>query len=155
MSERDKISFSELDRRRREKKQGGGGQRRGRRRQPRWASEAFKRRIDERLFGRKGDAGRQRMVQRLRDAHGTPQFLRVYREFVKGYGMPDEIGLLMFLLELDDEREVLKVIDALEAAVENAPGEQRSLLKSRLKNVEMSTTSDALADAATELLERL
>ncbi len=154
MSDREKISFSELDRRRREKK-AGGGRRRGGGRNSRRASSAYKKKIDERLFGKKGDAGRARMLERLRVAQGTPGFSRIYREYVRGHGMPDDLPTLMVLLEVDEERDALKVIDALEKAAASAPTEQKSVLKSRLKNLEMSTPSDALADAAVDLLGRL
>ena len=114
-----------------------------------------KKKIDERLFGKKGDAGRSRMIERLRESEGTPGFSRLYREYVRGHGMPGDIPTLMLLLDVEEEQEALKVIEALQAAAESAPSEQRSLLKSRLKNVEMSTSLDALADAATDLIARL
>ena len=154
MSDRDKISFSELDRKRREKKQ-GGGRRRGNGRNSRRAANAYKKKIDERLFGKKGEAGRNRLVERLRESQGTSSFTRIYREYVKGHGMPGDIPTLMLLLYVEEEREALKVIGALEAALEAAPNGQKTLLKSRLRNLEMSTPSDALADAASELLGRL
>ena len=157
MSDREKISFSEQDKRRKEKKKqgGGGGRRRGNGRGGRRGSNAYKKKIEERLFGKKGEAGRMRMVERLRASQGTPSFTRIYREYVKGHGMPGDIQTLMLLLDVDEEREALKVIDALETAAESAPSEQKSLLKSRLRNLEMSTPSDALADAASDLVGRL
>ena len=158
MSERGKISFSELDRRRREKKS-NGGERRPRSEQAqgraRAAAARYRQRIDEKLFGKKEDAPRLRLEQRLRDAQGSPDFGRTFREYVKGFGMPEDIGLLLTLLDLETERDVLRVLAALGSAVEAAPPEQRSLLRSRLRNLEMSTSSDALADAATDLLARL
>ena len=154
MSDREKISFSEQDKRRREKKQ-GGGRRRGNGRGGRRGANAYKKKIEERLFGKKGEAGRMRMVERLRASQGTPNFTRIYREYVKGHGMPADIQTLILLLDVDEEREALKVIDSLEAAAEAAPSELKSLLKSRLRNLEMSTSSDALADAATDLIGRL
>lgn len=154
MSDREKLSFSELDRKRKEKRS-GGGRRRGGSRNSRRAANAYKKKIDERLFGKKGDAGRSRMLERLRASQGTPGFARVYREYVRGHGMPEDIPTLMVLLDVDEEQEALKVIDALESAAGSAPTEQKSLLKSRLRNLEMSTSSDALADAAAELIGRL
>ncbi len=133
-----------------------GGRRRGRGgRNSRWGSEASKRRIDERLFGKKGDAARFRLEERLRAAHGSETFLRTYKEYVKGYGMPADIALLLLLLDLKDEGEVLKVLAALYDSAQAAAQDQRSLVRSRLKNLEMSTQSDSLADAATDLLSRL
>jgi hypothetical protein len=154
LSDGDKSSASEQDKRRNQKKR-GGGRRRGNGRGGWRGSNAYKKKIEERLFGKKGEAGRTRMVERLRASQGTPSFTRIYREYVKGHGMPGDIQTLVLLLDVDEEREALKVIDALEAAVESAPSEQRSLLKSRLRNLEMSTSSDALADAASSLLGRL
>jgi len=130
-----------------------GGQRRGR--NSRWGSEASKRRIDERLFGKKGDAARYRLEERLRAAHGTENFLRTYKEYVKGYGMPVDIPLLLLLLDLKDEGEVLKVMAAIDEIAKEAAQEQRSLVRSRLKNLEISTQSDSLADAAADMLDRL
>ncbi len=133
-----------------------GGRRRGRGgRNSRWGSEASKRRIDERLFGKKGDAARFRLAERLRAAHGSENFLRTYKEYVKGYGMPADIALLLLLLDLKDEAEVLKVLAALYDSAQAAAQDQRSLVRSRLKNLEISTQSDSLADAATDLLGRL
>lgn len=173
MSDRDreKIPFSELDKRQRERRSGGGGggggggsngggggggRRNGRSgRRERWASETYKRRVDEQLFGNRRDAARLRMQERMRAAQGSPAFLRTYREYVRDYGMPDDLQTLMLLLDLDDERESLKVMQAIEATVESVTPEQKSLLRGRLRNLEMSASSDALADAAVDLLGRL
>ncbi len=153
MSDQDKASPGERDKKGRQKKQ-GGGRRRGRGR-GRWGSEGYKKRIDEKLFGKKGDAARYRLEERLRGAHGTPNFLRTYKEYLKGYGMPEEITLLLLLLDLGDEKEVLKVLEALDERAKSAAVDQKSLLRSRLRNLEMSTSSDALADAAEAMLGHL
>jgi hypothetical protein len=151
----DKASFSERDKRRAERKSGGGSGRR-----PgggaRWASEAYKRKVDERIFGKRGDAAKRRMEERLRAAQGEPgELRRIYREYVREHGLPDDMNVLLLLLDLDDEREVLKVLRALGENAEQASPERRNLLRRRLQNFEMSTSSDALGDAAAALLGRL
>ena len=153
--DRDKISFSEQDKQRNERRSGGGKKRGQSQRQSRWASAAYKRKVDEQLFGRKGDAARSRMRDRLLAAQGSPTFLRTYREYVRDYGMPEDLHTLMMLLDLDDERESLKVMEALGATVSSVTPEEKNLLRGRLRNLEMSTSSDALADAAVDLLGRL
>lgn len=160
MSDRDKskISFSELDRRRREKKRNGGDRRpRGEQaeKRTRAASSAYRKRIDEKLFGRRGDAGRSRREDRLREAHGSPAFLRTFREYVKDFGMPDDVPLLVSLLDLNEERDLLRVIQALDSSLGEASVDHRNLLRRRLQNLEMTTDSDALADAAVGLLARI
>ena len=69
--------------------------------------------------------------------------------------MPEDVGLLGMLLELGEEREVLKVVEGIESVLETISPEQRSLVRSRLRNLEMSTESDAVADAAADLLTQL
>ena len=66
--------------------------------------------------------------------------------------MPEDVRLLLLLLDLSDESEVLKVLNVLDDTVKSAPQGQRILVKSRLRNLEISTPSDSLADAATDLL---
>jgi len=153
--DRDKLSFSEQDKRQKERRSRGGKRRGQPQRQSRWATAAYKRRVDEQLFGKKGDAAHVRMRERLRASQGSPTFLRTYREYVRDYGMPKDLHTLMMLLDLDDERESLKVMEALEATVPSVTPEEKSLLRGRLRNLEMSTNSDALADAAVDLLGRL
>ncbi len=159
MNDEDKPSFSELDRRRRERKRSGGGERRPRgakaQKRSRGASAAYRRRVEEKLFGKKGDRVRLRLEQRLREAHGTPNLQRSYREYVKEAGVPEDLGLLGLLLDLGNERDLLQVTGAIESQIDSVHPEQRSLLRSRLRNLEMSTSSDAVADAATGLLDQL
>ena len=47
------------------------------------------------------------------------------------------------------------VIEGIEEQLESFSVEQKSLLRKRLRNLEMSTEFDGVADASTELLERL
>ncbi len=178
LSDRDKPTFREPNRRKRERNGrgsgngrsggngrgggnsrggGNGGRPRGEKaqRRARSASAACRRKVEERLFGKKGDRTRLRLEERLRAAHGTPNFHRTYREYVKVVGMPEDVGLLGLLLDLEEEREVLKVVEGIEGVVEGMSHEQRSLVRSRLRNLEMSTPSDAVADAAADLLENL
>jgi hypothetical protein len=157
VSDREKISFSELDRIRREKRRNGDRRPRGERatRQARAAVSSYKSRVEERLFGKGADAARFRLGERLRDAHGSPSFLSTYKEYVRSHGVPEDVNLLVLLLDLDDDREVLRVLGAIGEVMEAAAPEQRNLLRSRLRNLEMSAASDAVADAATDLAARL
>ena len=127
----------------------------GRNRRNRWTSEANKRRVADQILGKGEEPARRRLEERLRSAQGSPAFLRTYREYVRDYGMPRDIPVLLLLLDLDDEGETLKVLSALEESAATAPPEQKNLLRGRLRNLEMSASSDALADAAIELLGRL
>ena len=135
MSDREKISFSELDRIRREKRRDGSqGRPRGERAQQRSraAIGMYKRKVEERLFGRGADAARLRLEERLRESHGSPTFHAAYKEYTRTHGLPVNLGLLVLLIDLDDEREVLRVLEAIEGVLKEAPAELRNLLPASL-----------------------
>ena len=115
----------------------------------------YRRKVEERLFGKKADRGRLRLEERLREADGQDNLLRSFREYVKAFGMPADPALLLRLLDLETERDVLQVTDEIDRVADGLPPETKSLLRSRLRNLEMSTSSDSVADAAATLLERL
>ena len=146
MSDQGKASSNGRNGRRR-----GGGRRSRRGRSP----AEYKRQVEEQLLGIRSDNGRSRLEERVRAAHGGPNFLRVYREYTKSFGLPESLGLLFLLLDLEDEREVVRVVGALGKLAPDAGQDQRSLLKSRMRNLEMSASTDALAAAAEQLVGQL
>jgi hypothetical protein len=115
----------------------------------------YRRKVEERLFGKKADRGRLRLEERLREADGQDNLLRSFREYVKAFGMPADVGLLLRLLDLETERDVLQVTDEIDRVADALSPDQKSLLRSRLRNLEMSTQSDSVANAAATLIERL
>lgn len=165
LSDQDKTSTGDVDRRRPERKGGGngggngGGQsgpgRGANNQRGRHTAARYRRKIEERLFGKKADRGRLRLEERLREADGAENLLRTFREYVKCYGMPADVGLLVRLLDLENARDILQVTDEIGRVAEALSGEQKSLLRSRLRNLEMATSHDPVADAAARLLERL
>jgi hypothetical protein len=163
LSDRDKIPTSDLDRRQRERKSGGNGNGNGqngnganaKQQRARHTAARYRRKVEERLFGKKADRGRLRLEERLREAEGAENLLRSFREYVKTYGMPADVGLLVRLLDLEPARDILQVTDEIDRVAESLSGEQKSLLRSRLRNLEMATSHDSVADAVASLLERL
>lgn len=162
MSDQDKTSGGEPDRRRPERRPNGNGQGHNghagltaKQQRQRHTAARYRRKVEERLFGKKQDRGRLRLEERLREAEGPENLLRTFREYVKVYGMPADVGLLVRLLDLEPPRDVLQVTDEIDRVAESLSAEQKSLLRSRLRNLEMATSHDAVADAAANLLERL
>ena len=162
MSDQDKTSAGDLDRRKAEQRKGGGnggGQagsdRDAKQQRARHTAARYRRKVEERLFGKKADRGRLRLEERLREAEGAENLLRSFREYVKTYGMPADVGLLVRLLDLEPARDILQVTDEIDRVAESLSGEQKSLLRSRLRNLEMATSHDSVADAVASLLERL
>ncbi len=133
----------------------GGSNRDAKQQRQRHTAARYRRKVEERLFGKKADRGRLRLEERLREADGPENLLRTFREYAKVYGMPGDVGLLVRLLDLEPARDILQVTDEIDRVAESLSAEQKSLLRSRLRNLEMATSHDSVADAAASLLERL
>lgn len=137
----------------------GSRRRRGRRRNGHGHSKGsaamFRRKVEEKLFGKKGDRARLRLIDRLRESHGTPNFERTFREYLKGYGLPDDLAILMMLLDLEQAQDVVQVLGGIEAGLGDISIDEKTLLRTRLRNLEMSTEHDLVADATAQLLSRL
>jgi len=162
VSDQDKISTNGTHRaepgrneRKRNSSNGGDQGLTARQLRARHQAARYRRKVEERLFGKKADRGRLRLEERLREADGQDNLLRSFREYVKAFGMPADVTLLLRLLDLENERDVLQVTDEIDRVADELSPEQKSLLRSRLRNLEMSTSSDSVADAAAGLLERL
>ena len=134
---------------------GGDQQLNARQQRARHQAARYRRKVEERLFGKKADRGRLRLEERLREAADHDNLLRSFREYVKAFGMPADPSLLLRLLDLENERDVLQVTDEIDRVADGLSPDQKSLLRSRLRNLEMSTQSDSIANAAANLLERL
>jgi hypothetical protein len=160
VSDQDKVAGSNGGRRRHGSNGNGHGNGNGaglspREQRARHQAARYRRKVEERLFGKKADRGRLRLEERLREADGQDNLLRSFREYVKAYGMPADVALLLRLLDLETERDVLQVTGEIDRVADGLSPDQKSLLRSRLRNLEMSTSFDSVADAAATLLERL
>lgn len=157
--DREKLSFSELDRLRRERKGGGGGgERRPRgpgaeaRRQQ--ATQAYLKEADRLFTTAQGGAEGDAFARAVEAAHGTPELAEACRAYRDAVGLPDDPALLSLFLDADDPEIVAEAIRKL--GERHASGEVQISrgIKSQLRVLEQSTDDD-VAYEAEELLARL
>jgi hypothetical protein len=155
-TEREKLSFSELDRRRREGRQGNAPRPRsekGRQREAA-ATRQYLRQIDG-LFGKApGSTDRERLARAMREAHGTPGLAAACRAYREAVGVPEELREVALFLDCRDAELVVAALEALRVrqaagALEATPG-----LRSQLRTLAQDP-EDAVAEAAEELLAAL
>ncbi len=150
--DREKKSFSELDRARREKRSGGESADRSPASQARSrdATRQYLKQIDS-LF----DGGKRREVEGLAramlDARGSPGLAAACRAYLEGAGLPTEARLVSCLLDAGERDLVLAGLDALRPpdgpVLELTPG-----LRSQLRMLAQDS-DDEIAETAEELLE--
>ncbi len=111
----------------------------------------------ERLFkGAKGDPAHDKDLQKLHDTFGTKQFKKQAKQYIKKYGLPDDWGALILLLDLEGEAEI--VIDVMEKLVQisrDLPAPKKKGLKSKLRTLSLTAKDAVVAEVAEEILEEI
>ena len=153
-TERDKLSFSELDRRRRDHSSSGESAPRGPGGQARdgEATRQYIKQLDGLFSTAQGGAEGGRLAQAMRDAHGTPVLAEACRAYRDAVGMPADPGELSLFLDCGDPELVLAGLEAFRAVHEAGALEATRGLKSQLR-ILAQDPDDAVAEAAEELVE--
>ena len=111
----------------------------------------------EQLFkGAKGDPSHDKDLQRLHDAFGTKRFKSEAKKYIKKYGLPDDWGALVLLLDLEGESRI--VIDAMEKLLELSKGlskTERKGLRSKIRTLSITSKDVVIAEAAQEIAQEI
>ncbi len=111
----------------------------------------------ERVFsGPKGSKDHDKDLQRLHDAYGSARFEKQAAIYIKKYGLPDDWGALMLLLDLNKATDV--VLEVMEKLVEISKGKsslERKGLRSKLRTLALTTKNLEIADTAEALIEEI
>jgi hypothetical protein len=155
--DREKLSFSELDRLRRERKKGGGERRPrgpGGEARAKQATQAYLKEADRLFTSAQGGAEGDALARAVQAAHGTPDLAEACRAYCDAVGMPDDPALLSLFLDADDPAIVADAIRKLAERQQSGEVQISRGIKSQLRVLEQSTDDD-VAYEAEELLARL
>jgi len=156
--DREKLSFSELDRRRRERGQGERGERRPRGAaadaRSEQATAEYLKEVGKLFTDAQGGAAGEALAKAVRDAHGSPALTEACRAYRDGIGMPTEAALLSLFLDAEDPEIVVAAIRTFAAGHDAGSLEIARGVKSQLRVLEQGTNDD-VAYEAEELLARL
>lgn len=152
-SEREKLSFSERDRRRRERRDGHEPRPQGEKARQREAAgtRQYLKQIDGLFGSAPGKAEAERLARAMRDAHGTPKLAEACRAYRDALGMPDAARELALFLDSGDAELVVAALERLRAGHESGELELTSGLRSQLRMLAQDP-DDAVAEAAEDLL---
>jgi len=111
----------------------------------------------EKLFlGPKGTPEHDEALKRLKDSYGKKSFEQAARDYVSKFGLPDEWGVLILLLDLKDSPQI--VCDAMEKAKDmldtKGPLEKTGFV-SKLKVLSMTSPDPDISEVAEEILEAI
>ena len=153
--DREKRSFSELDRQRRERRSSDEHRPQGKAAQERAAAatKQYVREIDG-LFSKGNKAELERITAAMRDAHGTPELADACRVYHQAAGLPGEASLISLFLDTGDPEMILVGLEALRTGHANGTLKVTSGLRSQLR-ILSEDADDEVAETAEELLDTL
>ena len=111
----------------------------------------------ERVFqGPKGSPDHDRDLQKLHNAYGSARFPKEARKYVREYGLPDDWGALLLLLDLKNTNElVLEVMEKLVKISGKRSNMEKKGLRSKLRTLSITTRDMVIADTAEALAEEI
>jgi len=111
----------------------------------------------ERVFqGPKGSPQHDKDLQRLHDAYGSARFSIRAREYIKKYGLPDDWGALLLLLDLKNANELIpEVMEKLVKLSKEKSGVKKRGLRSKLRTISVTARDLVIADTAARLVEEI
>ena len=153
--DREKKSFSELDRQRRERRPSDEHRPRGKAAQERaeTATKQYIKEIDG-LFSQGKKAEFEQITTAMRNAHGTPGLADACRVYHQAAGLPGEASLISLFLDTGEPEMILVGLEALRIGHENGSVKVTSGLRSQLR-ILSEDADDEVAETAEELLDAL
>ena len=111
----------------------------------------------ERLFqGPKATPEHEKALQKLHDAYGSSRFEKQAEDYIKKYGLPDDWGALLLLLDLKNSNEtILEVMEKLVEISGQRNSMERKGLRSKLRTLSLTARDAAVAEAAEALVEEI
>ncbi len=118
--------------------------------------EQYLKEAEDLFKGPKGRPEHAKDLRAIHDAYGTAKFPDVVRHYVETYGMPEDWGTLMILLDLKEDREtVIKAMEGLRDLYDSKGRVEQKGLKSRLRVLSMTSDDPDIQENAETILSEL
>ena len=120
-----------------------------------WAKKQHLREAEKFFQGKKGTEHYKKAEAALHGKYGTAEFAGAVREFLEEFGLPDDWGTLLLILDSQDPKWVRDALTAMKGLYpQKGLMEQRSF-KGKLKGMAMSARDKDIRLLCTEILESL
>ncbi|MCX5906586.1 MAG: hypothetical protein NTY64_05205 [Deltaproteobacteria bacterium] len=154
--DREKLSWREIDKLRDHSRQ-VGDRRSYQERTLRsdWAKKQHLREAEKFFQGKKGTEAYKKAHAALNDHYGTPQFQKAAQEFLQEFGLPDDWGTLLLLLDYPDPTWAKGALSALRGLYEKRSLIEQKGFKGKMKNLVMTTKNRDLRQECEKIIEEL
>jgi hypothetical protein len=120
-----------------------------------WAKKQHLREAEKFFQGKKGTEAYKKAHAALHDKYGTPQFPKVAQDFLQEFGLPDEWGTLLLLLDYPDPKWAGEALAALKAMYAKRSLIEQKGFKGKVKILGMTTRDPHLRKECEGIVEEL
>jgi len=154
--DREKLSWREIDQMRdRSRPAGGGKSYKERSLRSDWAKKQHLREAEKFFQGKKGTEAYKKTYHALHEKYGTPGFKEAAQKFIQAFGMPDDWGTLLLLMDSPEPAWIKDAIAAMKGMYEKrSPIEQKGF-KGKLKILAITAQDKDVRKEVGKILEDL
>ena len=154
--DREKLSWREIDQMRdRSRHVGGGKSYQERSLRSDWAKKQHLREAEKFFQGKKGTDAYKKAYAALHAKYGTPGFKEAVQKFIQEFGIPDDWGTLLLLMDADEPAWVKDAIVAMKGMYEKRSLIEQKGFKGKLRILAMTTKDKGLRQEAERILEEV
>ena len=121
-----------------------------------WAKKQYLKEAEKLFSGVKEETKEQKKARKDISKHyGTSKFNNVVKYYIKKYGFPNDWGILILMIDHEDQKIVIGTLKALKEIIGKSNVAEREGFKSKVKILAMTAESDELQELAEEIIEEL
>lgn len=155
--DREKLSWREIDRMRDRSRHVSGERKSFQERTLRsdWAKKQHLREAEKFFQGRKGTDAYKAADRALHEKYGTPDFQEAAKNFLQQFGLPDEWGSLLLILDFHEAKWVKEALAAMKGLYEKRSLLEQKGFKGKVKVLVMTTADKEVRREGERILEEL
>ncbi len=120
-----------------------------------WLKERYLKEVEKLFAGKKGTREHEKALEKIHKSYGTNRFNKAVKDYVKEYGLPEDWGTLILLLDHRDEEIVCGALRALKKLYPGkGPVEQQGFM-SKVRVLSMTAKSEKVQEEALAVLDEL
>jgi len=154
----DKPSWRDIDRRKDKSRHYGRQEKTAKREGPknRWQEGRVREALDRLFMGNKGTPEHDKLYKKLHSTYGTESFLPTVTKYLTKYGLPDDTGTLILILDTKEEEIVYSVFEKFKEMYTTLSSRHKEDVRRKLSIMSLTDKSPAIrerAEATLNLIE--
>lgn len=120
-----------------------------------WAKRQYLKEAEKLFSGKKGSEEHKAAHSAIHKCYGSNKFQSAVKKYLNQYGLPEDWGTLLLLLDYNDTQTVKEALVALKNMYPTKSPLEKQGLKGKLRTLVLTTGDDELSELAEGVLNQL